>query len=374
MEGQILHILNDEWFMETTGWAFETAAPGSNTFVAVGFDPAPVSVPASASVVGVAHDAAGLKQLSSMIANSRVAIFHNVSPRIAGALGSAPASVLRVWSGWGGDYYGSTFDAYAGQLAPMTRKVVHGAVRPTFWIGRALRALRVGPVLRAAAGASDVFSAPVEEDLAVFQRRFPEFRGRYSQLNYVTVEDSIAKGGRRPLGDDILLGNSASPSNNHLDVLASLAAQNLGGRRVVTPLSYGDAEYAKVVVRRGRELLGEGFVPVTDFLPLDQYNELLAECGIVILGHRRQEGLGNVLRAIWQGAHLVLNGANPVGAHLRSRGVDVGLIEELAARGLPSGAVPDVQIEARERYLDANWSRHAVLRNVEALLALADAS
>ena len=371
INGGIVHVLNDEWFMESTGWAFEQAAPGANTFVAVGFDPATVSVPSTARVVGVTNDRAGLGQLGDLVADSRITVFHNVSERIVDVLASDPSSVLRVWSGWGGDYYGSTYNRYAGQLAPATRRVVHGGLRPTFWVGRALRAVRVDPRFRAAAKAADVFSAPVPEDLAVFQQRFPGFGGRYSQLNYATVEDSVATGPVPALGRDILLGNSASPTNNHIDVLELLATQDLAGRRVVVPLSYGDPAYARSVVQAGQRLLGEGFVAITGFLPLDEYNELVAGCGTVVLGHYRQEGVGNVLRALWQGARLVLDGRNPVAQHLRSRGVEVDLIESIAAVGLSEEAVTSAQVAARYQYLDENWSREAVLRNAQALLALA---
>lgn len=371
MGGRILHVLNDAWFMQTTGWAFEEVASGANTFVAVGFDPAEVSVPDTAAVVGVSDDRAGKEELHHLIAQSRVAVFHNVSLKIAGALAAAPPSVLRVWSGWGGDYYGTAYNTYADQLEPATRKVVHGAVRPTFWAGRALHSLRVTPVLRAAARAADVFSAPVPEDLAAFRRRFPDFRGVYSQLNYATIEDSIATGPLPRLGSSILLGNSASPTNNHIDVLQLIAAVDLGARRVIAPLSYGDQGYAAAVIEAGTELLGDNFVPITGFLPLDQYNELLADCGTVIMGHRRQEGVGNVLRALWQGARLVMDRRSPVLKHLRSRGVDVSSVDELPAQGLPVLNLAPEQERARDAYLQANWSRLAVRRNVEALLALA---
>ena len=370
--GPILHVLNDGWFMDVVGWAFEEAAPGANTFVAVGFDPHDVRVPHTAHVMGVGNDVAGLRELNSLIAQSRVAVFHNVSETLAATLASAPPSTLRVWSGWGGDYYGSTYDNYAGQLAPATRKLVHSAVRPTYWAGRALRALRLGPVLSSAAKASDVFSAPIPEDVSVFRRRFPGFHGRYSQLNYSTVEDSYATGSRPAFGKSILLGNSASPTNNHLDLLGLLTKIDLGSRKIVAPLSYGDPDYAAAVARAGRRLLGDRFTAITEFLPLDEYNAIVADCGIVMMGHLRQEGLGNVLRAIWQGARLVLDSRNPITRHLQAHGVDVGLVQKLTDDGFPGEPPSREQLEARELYLDENWSRRAVVKNVEALLALAN--
>lgn len=356
--------------METTSSAFEEVAPGDNVFAAVGFAGDELTLPATARVEEVAAGADGLRQLESLIAASSMSVFHNLPLPLAPALASAPSSVVRVWSGWGGDYYGSTLDSNAGLLAPATRRLVHGALRPTFWVGRWMHALRFDPVLQAAARATDVFSAPIPDDLGVLRRRFPGFRGQYRQLNYVTLEDSIATGSDAAFGFDILLGNSASPTNNHLDVLELLASQDLAGRRVVAPLSYGDSHYADEVARVGSHLLGDSFVPVRDFLPLDEYNELLASCSVAVFGAWRQEALGNVLRALWQGTHVVLDRRNPIAGYLRERGVDVLLLDEIAEQGLPSAPTTAAQVSANRALLTEYWSRRTVVDNVAALVGL----
>jgi hypothetical protein len=365
---QILHVVTSPWFMGSTSAAFEEAAPGCNTFAGVDFAVDELDVPATARVEGVTGDRAGMKRLREMIAQSRITIFHSVTAKVAAAMSSAPPSVLRVWSGWGGDYYGSTFDSSAGLLGPATRRLVNSGLRPTYWAGQILNTLRYGPLLHAAARAADVFSAPIPEDLEVFRRRFPGFRGRYSQLNYVTVEDSIATGPDRSLGRDILLGNSASPTNNHLELFELLANEGLDGRRVLAPLSYGDPRHAAMIERAGRELLGDSFVPLTGFLPLEAYHELIANCGISMFGSRRQEAIGTILRALWQGAHLVLDRRNPVVRYLRDRGVSVMLLDEVASVGLPSQPPSAALVAANRAFLDQHWSRRAVVRNIRQLI------
>lgn len=370
MTRPVVHVLSSGSFLDTTASVFEEAAPGRNVFVGVGIDASRLVVPDTARVEDVGADAAGLARLDELVASSRVAVFHGVTAATAPALGRAPSSVLRVWSGWGGDYYGGSIDRWAGLLAPATRRYFSSTIRPTYWLSRVAAARRYGPVLRAAARAADVFSAPVPEDLAVFRRRFPTFRGRYSQLNYVTLEEAIASGPPAALGRDILLGNSASMTNNHLDVIDRLAAVDLEERRVVAPLSYGDREYAAVVARRGREVLGDRFVPLADFLPLDEYNALLNECGVIVHGAWRQEGLGNILRGLWQGARIVLDPRNPVLEHLRTRGLAVSTLDEVDAGGLGAPLTSD-ELAAAHAFLRERWSREAVVRNVRALLDLA---
>lgn len=353
--------------MDFTASVFEEAAPGRNLFV--GVDVAPGSLGALADtrveyVIGGADD----ERLMSLIAESEVAVFHNTTTTIARFLATAPSSVLRVWSGWGGDYYGTAISSDAGLLGPATRHLVHSELRPTFWAGRAIHALRFGPQLRAAARAADVFSAPIPGDQAVFRRRFPQFQGVYSQLNYASVEDSISIGERRSLGADLLVGNSAAPTNNHLEVLQLLALQDLDGRRVLVPLSYGNQGYAQSVIREGRRLLGDSFVPITRMMPLSEYNELLWECGVVLTGAQRQAGLGNILRAVWQGAHLVLDRHNPVVDYLRDGGVPVTLLDDIPVSGLPVGPLSEADLAARRAFLNDNWGRARVLDNIRTLV------
>jgi hypothetical protein len=368
---RIVHVLSGGSFTPVVGWAFEQAAPARNTFVGFGVAEQDIHVPSTAEVVSLPIDANGRSRLDALVAASGIAIFHRVSLHVAPSLAAAPASTLRVWSGWGADYYGTAVDNSAGLLGPETRRLVRKPFRPIHAAYRVGRAIQLRQDLRKTAAATDVFSAPVPEDEAVFRHRFPTFRGRYGQLNYATVEDSVATGARTALGPDILLGNSAAASNNHVDVLRILADRGLEGRKVIVPLSYGDREYAARVAEAGRSLLGSDFIPLTDFLPLEKYNELLSQCGTVIMGHRRQQGIGNLLRAIWQGAAIVLDRRNPVAQHLRANGVAITFLDEVPQSGLPTSSISQAQAMARQQYLDREWSRRAVLRNVENLIASA---
>ena len=73
------------------------------------------------------------------------------------------------------------------------------------------------------------------------------------------------------LGKHIQLGNSATPTNNHIEAIDWLAQMELGARRVIVPLSYGSDEYRDMVCAYGKKRLGDTFQPVTDFMPFDEY-------------------------------------------------------------------------------------------------------
>jgi hypothetical protein len=213
-----------------------------------------------------------------------------------------------------------------------------------------------------------VFSAPVPTDFDVFRRRFAGFRGRYHQLNYASVEDTYATLPDRVVGADVLVGNSATPENNHLEMFQILAELDLGARRVVVPLSYGDAAYADAVERRGQELFGDRLVSLRGFLPLQEYNAVLASCGVVIMGHRRQQALGNIARAVWQGADVYLDPQSPILAYFRQVGVPARALDGLLREGLPGAVRSDEQVRSDRRSARSIWGRDIAVSNVRSLL------
>lgn len=96
----------------------------------------------------------------------------------------------------------------------------------------------------------------------------------------------------------ILLGNSADPSNNHLEALEQLLPYKDEKIKIVVPLSYGDRSHAKKVMAQGHQWFGEKFFPLTEFMEFDQYRQLLNSLDIVIFNHRRQQAMGNTITAL----------------------------------------------------------------------------
>lgn len=339
--------------------------------VGVGFDPGTLDLPGQVDLVQVPRvRGLALPELTSRLARSDVAIFHGMSAVVASAMVDAPSRVLKVWSGWGGDYYGSTLDHSRGQLAPLTRAAWPGTTLTNAPPRVLLNSVRSAQLLHAAARSADVFSAPVPQDELVFRKRFRGFTGRYHQLNYLTAESGIAPGPDGSDGHDILLGNSASATNNHLDALEVLARSDLGESRVVVPLSYGDPTYAAMVAERGHELLGEKFVSLREHLPLHDYHEVLSRCSVVVMAHWRQQGVGNVLRAVWQGAHVVLDPRNPVADYLASLGLPAHMLADADLAALVHQRLDPETVRTHRAILVERWGRRAVVRNVRELLGL----
>nr|WP_299379363.1 TDP-N-acetylfucosamine:lipid II N-acetylfucosaminyltransferase [uncultured Halomonas sp.] len=104
----------------------------------------------------------------------------------------------------------------------------------------------------------------------------------------------------------VLVGNSASRSNEHFEAFDRLAALTRENVHVICPLSYGDLKYARHVIERGQELFGDRFTALTDFMPLEDYLKLLGEVDIALFAHRRQQAMGNLITLLGLGKKVYI--------------------------------------------------------------------
>ena len=106
---------------------------------------------------------------------------------------------------------------------------------------------------------------------------------------------------------NIQIGNSADPSNNHLEVLTYLQKYKDENIKVIVPLSYGDKEYANEVIQKGKNLFGEKFVPIVEYMSFDNYMKLLSSIDIAIFHHNRQQAMGNITTLIGLGKKVYVS-------------------------------------------------------------------
>ena len=293
---------------------------------------------------------------------------------------NAPAAIRVMWSAWGRDYYDILPHHASDLLQPSTRRLLaQDAVRLSRmnagnWARLLFKPLRrrlvVDPLFRRAVGRVDVLSSPLPSELQIIRCAFGDLmRAEYAQLNYASIESTCGRGPRMVTGRDILVGNSASTTNNHADVFDLLSRIDVGDRRVVVPLSYGDGAYRDAVIEYGRRLLGDRLEPIVTFLPLDQYNQLIARCDVAIMGHRRQEALGNILSAMHSGARLFLDSASPAFRYLIERGAVISRLDDLSDCG--ARALTRLTTEERDTnraVLAAEWSHEVVGRNARRVI------
>ncbi len=124
-------------------------------------------------------------------------------------------------------------------------------------------------------------------------------------------------------GINILLGNSADPSNNHIDALEKIRWYATENVRIFCPLSYGNADYGKNVAKYGKAIFGDKFIPMFDFMQFEKYKKLLSKIDIAIFNHDRQQGMGNTNTLLSMGKKVYIK--SNITPAIFFRGIDVAV-------------------------------------------------
>ncbi len=92
----------------------------------------------------------------------------------------------------------------------------------------------------------------------------------------------------------LLVGNSGASTNNHLDLFLRLSKMKEQNFKIICPLSYGQPKYIKKIIEKGKNLFGNRFIPLFDFLKPEEYYHILKQIDLAIFYHNRQQGFGTI--------------------------------------------------------------------------------
>lgn len=374
-----LHLLKpDRKFFGPLQAIFEDAAPGRHLWVTIGPPEEGFVVPPG--VVRV-DGPGGLSDVIPSASALEGVVLNGLPFSTAGALLEGLPTVAVAWYVWGFEAYHYWDVLRTGLLLPQTRRLGQELARAG--LGRRLlrrAASRRTRRDRETAGRLverlDFCVTPIKEEYDLFVSAGLPASTQYLFGLVGCLDDYVDGNEAASCGDDVQLGNSASLSNNHLDALTLLSRPELGPRRVVVPLGYGDARYRDAVAEVGREMLGERFVPLMGFMLPDDYRAVVASCGHVVMNHLRQQALGNIFDALWRGARVYMNDTSAYRG-LRRIGFDVRLIERNLDRPEEWCLVrPNAAEAARQRrLLCEQFARNRVIDETRGILdRLSDAS
>ncbi|SHK36675.1 4-alpha-L-fucosyltransferase glycosyl transferase group 56 [Marinobacter antarcticus] len=157
----------------------------------------------------------------------------------------------------------------------------------------------------------------------------------------------------------ILLGNSADPSNNHIQALEFLVPYKDQDIKIFVPLSYGDQGHAKKVISQGREWFGEKFVPLTDFIAFDQYLEFLKSLDLAIFNHQRQQAMGNTITLLGMGKTVFMQSDVNHWRFLSGLGITLNDVAGLTLRQIDSEAAQE-----NSRIVQSYFSRETLMNQL----------
>lgn len=127
----------------------------------------------------------------------------------------------------------------------------------------------------------------------------------------------------------ILVGNSSTEENQHIDVFRMLHKFLDEEYDLYVPLSYGNSEYREVVIQAGKELFGEHFHAILDYMPEPVYINLLNSMDIGIFNNNRQQAMGNIGILLQLGKTVYLRPDTSMYSNYLKQGVFIRDIQEI---------------------------------------------
>lgn len=183
--------------------------------------------------------------------------------------------------------------------------------------------------IRRARGVVGIVRSDLEKIASVGGRAGTE---NVCEIAYLPSRDSAGfapSSKRRSPTVNVLLGNSATPTNRHQSAIEALSRFAAKDVRVYAPLSYGDDDYRAKVIERGRGAFGDKFAPVTGFMERAEYIDFLSKMDVGVFNYDRQQGLGNIYLLLRMGTKVYLSSDSSMLADLRADGAAVSCFEDV---------------------------------------------
>lgn len=327
---KILHVMLDDKFNDRAVVRFEEVSPGRSIYVAVHPDKSDYKYIKSDKVKPCTE-----REILSILSKEQIGavIFHSLPFGRGNIVRSIPRQVKIAWIGWGYDYYPTllrkAFPYPDGLLEPLTIKNFYSpppraqvALHAAKKIVKSITGLRGGWLTKKDYARIDFFIPVLKREWSLARELNPWFCADYIPWLYSRNEGIDVP----PIHDDaehILVGNSATLTNNHADAFNVIADTYRNGdfNRIVCPLSYGSKDLVSQICDLGSYYFGKRFYPLLEFMERSEYYILLQGCHTVFMNHIRQQAGGNLNWAFSSGARVVLNSKSVLAAEYKDRGL-----------------------------------------------------
>jgi len=170
----------------------------------------------------------------------------------------------------------------------------------------------------------------------------------------------------------LFLGNSGTPTNNHLDIMIRLSKMEEQNFKIICPLSYGSPLYIKKIVENGKKLFGDRFVPLLEFLSPDIYYHILKQIDLAIMYHNRQQAMGNIQILAYLGKPICMKKTSAF-FYLVEKGVTVFSTQNLEKLIMNEIEFTKDMSKNNKRIASQYFSEKSTISSIESLLNLLEA-
>lgn len=323
----ILHIVNDHRAAKSFLSYFDKVFQGHNLVLRV-CDSGLTKIEKENEILSFPNIQTAINNLDFLLIKIIDVQFLSVT-KIKAIVRYIPKNIPIVWWIYGGDLYNYFLEKRGYQLyAPQTKKYLKRDSEGSF-------DLKLKKIIHDKIYMDYMDKKIIERIVGIIPCLYPDYEQAclWLKKEFDLVEIIQRKPINFPLakGNDILVGNSASMTNNHLYALDYMKKLDLGNSKIVLPLSYNiqSEAYRKGVMGEFRTSFGDNVEFMLNLIDKNAYRQHFQRYKMAIFPSWRQEALGNIHCCLQQGIRVVLSEHNPCYKYYKDLGFKVCALETL---------------------------------------------
>ncbi len=211
----------------------------------------------------------------------------------------------------------------------------------------------------------DYFSGILEYEFDLM-KSVKGFKAKRVSFNYSSLH-KLENSGVAELynGHNILIGNSAASTNNHLDIIPFLKKLYLGERKIILPLSYPNTkDYIEDISNAYTKEFGNNTMVLKEFMPLQEYSNIVQSCSVAIFFMERQQALGNINLALKNGCKVFLSETNPVYNFYKNLGLKIFSVQRDLVQKEIDSPLSNEDIENNRKILTQKTNKEQYIRDL----------
>lgn len=150
-------------------------------------------------------------------------------------------------------------------------------------------------------------------------------RCRYYPISFLSIEQITQNIKEDRLANEIMIGHAGRLTANHVEVFEALSTIPL--KNMLIPLQYGDDDYKNDIKKIASGHFGNRVIFLEDRLDMQSYFKRLSKVSHAIFNFTMQEGLGNIVFLVWNGAKVFLREESSVYKQFTIWGLKVFSVE-----------------------------------------------
>ena len=352
---KFLHIANNANFIPSAIEQFEKATPKKSIYLINGGETESRKFLKynNENIIVSPYESTQYRNYINNIGDNVIVIFHNLSTKHKEILPLLAKRHTIVWVAWGTDLYQSKKLKHLICLSKTRRlknkltiwnrgcfigiiKFIRNYLRKDNGIDRYLKYV-------------DYIAPVIKEDYDLLTENNKKVNLKYIPFNY-SASINNKENAEFFYGENILIGNSANLPNNHIETFELLEKLNITNRKIIVPLNYGGfCKYKEHILKLGENLFKNLFYPLENFIPLQEYNNLLKSVGYAFMNSTRQHAMGSTIYLLYNGVKVYMNEKSTAFKHLIDIGVGVYSIDSILSNQLDVFEPLPIDIKRRNR-------------------------